>query len=171
MKADDPRLLQAGKEMDERIRKYDERMLTVIKNHLGCEDFLNQLLSAGSRRWKRRMFGGKLVVGQQINPPEITPAVWKLLEAGNQLRNAVAHGDDESTIAARMAEFRQAYLKDLTPEQQKGVKDLDDTRMVVLAFAHCGGYLVVAVDAEKERRKKKAEAKAQARGVFASRAG
>jgi hypothetical protein len=59
VKIDDPRLQKAHEEMVERIRRYDERMLTVIKNHLGCEQFLNELLSTASRRWKRRPCSGK----------------------------------------------------------------------------------------------------------------
>ncbi|MGD9923856.1 MAG: hypothetical protein AB7V13_20795 [Pseudorhodoplanes sp.] len=51
MKADDPCLEKARQEMIERIKSYDERMLTVIKCHLGCEDFLNGLPSAAGRRW------------------------------------------------------------------------------------------------------------------------
>ena len=50
MKIDESRLEKAREEMFERVRRYDERMLTVIKNHLGCEQVLNDLLSAASRR-------------------------------------------------------------------------------------------------------------------------
>jgi hypothetical protein len=154
VKADDPRLEKAAQEMIERIKKYDERMLTVIKNHLGCEDFLSRLLSAAGRRWKNRQFAGKLDVAKEINPPEIEEPVWNLLNAGNKLRNAVAHGHEESKIAAMMADLRKAYLAALTPSQAKHAEVLDDTQMVVLAFGHCGAYLVVATEAVKDRRKR-----------------
>ena len=153
MKADDPRLERARQEMIERINQYDERMLTVVKNHLGCEDLLNGLLSAAGRRWKNRQFAGKLDVAKEINPPEIEPPVWDMLDAGNKLRNAVAHGHKESRIAARMTDFRKAYLAALTLFQAKHAEGLDDAKIASLAFGHCGAYLVVAADAVKVRRK------------------
>ena len=55
MKVDDPRLEKARAELSERIKRYDDMMLTVFKSHLGCEQFLNDLLSASSRRWKARL--------------------------------------------------------------------------------------------------------------------
>ena len=39
VKSDDPRLEKAREQLLERIKKYDEMMLTVFKNHLGCEQF------------------------------------------------------------------------------------------------------------------------------------
>jgi hypothetical protein len=154
IKADDPRLEIAHQEMIARIKKYDERMLTVIKNHLGCEDFLNELLSAAGRRWKNRLFAGKLDVAKEINPPEIEPPVWCLLKASNKLRNAIAHGHKESKIAARTADLRKAYLAALTPIQAKHSEGLDDTRIVVLAFGHCGAYLGIAAEAVRARGKR-----------------
>src|SRR5437868_4103078 len=109
VKIDDPRLEKAHAEMTERVRKYDERMLTVMKNHLGVEQFLNELLSAASRRWKGRMCGGKIDIARgELDLPEIEPAIWKVLEAGNTLRNKIAHGADESVIAAKMTAVRKA---------------------------------------------------------------
>lgn len=157
MKVDDPRLEKARQEMIERIKSYDERMLTVIKSHLSCEDFLNGLLSAAGRRWKNRQFAGKLDVAKEINPPEIEQPVWDLLDACNKLRNAVAHGHEESKIAARMTDFRKAYLAALTPFQTQHAEGLDDAQMVVLAFGHCGAHLVVATEAVQDRRKRAEE--------------
>jgi hypothetical protein len=148
VKTDDPRL-------SERIKKYDEMMLTVFKNHLGCEQFLNELLSASSRRWKGRMCGGKIEIAKTLKLPEMEPSVWKVLEAGNKLRNQIAHSPDEGKIAAKMAAFRKAYLAALTPEQAKGCENLDDVRIVILAFGFCGSYLVVAAERAREERKKK----------------
>jgi hypothetical protein len=37
--------------------------------------------------------------------------------------------------------------------------------MVVLAFAHCGAYLVVAAEAEKDRRKKKADRRSRTKAA------
>jgi hypothetical protein len=157
VRADDPRLEKAHQEMTERIKKYDERMLTVIKNHLGFEESLNDLLSAGSRRWKGRPCAGKIEVGKEINPPEIEKPVWDVMEAGNKLRNAVAHGHKESIIAARMSDFRKAHLATLTPQQAKGIEDLDDIRAVVLAYTFCGAFVVVAAERLRERKKSAGE--------------
>src|SRR5207244_4096022 len=113
-------------------------------NHLGCEQSLNELLSASSRRWKGRMCGGKIDIAKTLKLPEIEPPIWKALEAGNKLRNQIAHSPDDGKIAAKMAAFRKAYLAALTPEQAKACENLDDFRLVVLAFAVCGSYLVLA---------------------------
>lgn len=155
---------RAAMAMKARIEKYNERMLTVIKSHLGCEDFLNGLLSAAGRRWKGKMFNGKFDIAKQINPPEIEGPIWTLMDSGNKLRNAVAHGHEESKITMRMTEFRKAWLASMSPEQAEGVKDLDDIRMVISAFADCGGYLVVAAEGEKRRLEEK-QAKKKQSGV------
>jgi hypothetical protein len=42
-----------------------------------------------------------------------------------------------------------------------------DVQMIVLAFAHCGGYFVVAADAEKEGSKVKEKGKAKFAGCSA----
>lgn len=158
MGMNDPRLEKAREEFLDRVKKYDERMLTVIKNHLGCEQFLNQLLSVASRSWKRKKCAGKIEIAKNdLNLTEIEPNIWEVLEAGNTLRNKIAHGAEESVIAAKMADFRKAYLAALTPEQAKGSEGLDYMKIVVLAFGLCGGYLVVAAERlSKEKETKKA---------------
>jgi hypothetical protein len=40
-----PRLVEGRKLLAERIAKYDERILTVLKNHLATEQSLNDLLT------------------------------------------------------------------------------------------------------------------------------
>jgi hypothetical protein len=154
MEIDDPRLGQAHKEMAERVEKYDERLVTVLKNHLGCEQSLNDLLAAASRRWKRRTFAGKIDIAQKLFLPEMTEPIWAVLKAGNDLRNANAHGQNEGTIAARMTDLRKAYAASLTPERAKDVETLTDTQLVVVAFTMAGSYLVVAADRLAEKRKK-----------------
>ncbi len=155
MKTDDPKLEKAREQLFERIKKYDEMMLTVFKNHLGCEQFLNELLSASSRRWKGRTCGGKIDIAKTLNLPEIEPSIWKALEAGNKLRNQIAHSPDEGKIAAKMASFREAYVAALTPEQARGCENLNDIQIVVLAFGLCGSYLVAAAGRVKEEKNQK----------------
>lgn len=92
MKADDPRLIESRKLLAERIAKYDERIVTVLKNHLATEQSLNDLLAAASRRWKRRSFASKIDVAKKLFLPDLSEELWDTLKAGNDLRNAVAHG-------------------------------------------------------------------------------
>jgi len=113
---------------------------------------LNELLSTSSRRWKRRTCGGKIDIAKSLNLPEIEPSIWEVLEAGNKLRNQIAHSPDESKIAAKMASFRQAFIAALTPEQAKGCEDLNDNQIVVQAFGLCGSYLVAASERVKEEK-------------------
>jgi len=163
VKSDDPRLQKAHKEMIARVEKYNERMLTVIKNHLACEDCLNQLLAAAGRKWKGKKFSGKFdIAKKEIKPPEVEPVIWDLIDAGNQLRNAVAHGHAESKIAAKMAKLGEAYLAALTPFQRQHAQGLTETQMVVSAFGLGGAFIIAAAEAEKERRAKRKPPKAAA---------
>lgn len=154
MRTDDPRLEKAREQMLVRVEKYNELMLTVFKNHLGCEQFLNELLSAASKGWKKRRFAGKIDIAKTLELSEITLPIWKLLDAGNRLRNQIAHSPDEGKIAAKMAALRSAYIAALTPEQAKGCENLSDAQIVLLSFGLCGGYLVVAADGVKKPKKR-----------------
>jgi hypothetical protein len=158
VRGDDPRLEKAHAEMVERVRKFDERMLTVLKSHLGCEQFLNELLAASSKPWKGKMCGGKIDIAKGLKLPEMTEPIWKVLETGNRLRNAIAHGKPESVIADRMAKFRKAYLAALSPEQAKGSADLDDIRLVILAFGFVGAFLVVSAERVREGKQARSNA-------------
>jgi hypothetical protein len=154
MEIDDPRLVQAREKMSERIEKYNERMLTVIKNHLAVEQSLNDLLAAASRRWKRRTFRGKVDVAKSLLLQELHDHVWPVLEAGNDLRNAVAHGDKYGKVEERLVDFRKAYLSVLSPQQRKGVEEMNEVQLVTSAFCHCGSFLVVAADRLADEKKK-----------------
>jgi hypothetical protein len=154
MKADDPRLAQAQKEMTERIEKYEERIVTVLKAHLGAEQVLNDLLKAASRRWKKRSFAGKIDIGEKLLIDELHPHVWNILRVGNDLRNAVAHGHKEGVIAAKMVELRNAYRGSL-PERKGDADKLTETQLVVVAFSMASSFLVVATMRLEEKNKKK----------------
>lgn len=43
-----------------------------------------------------------------------------------------------------MGDLRKAFLAAVSPEQRKGIDEMNDTQMVVSAFSHCGSHLVVA---------------------------
>jgi hypothetical protein len=155
MEIDDPRLVQAHKDMTARIERYDDRVVTVLKNQLGVEQSLDDLLKTASRRWKNRTFAGKIDVAQKLFLAELDEHTWAVLKAGNNLRNAVAHGHKEGTIAARMTDLRKAYLAAVSPEQRKGIEEMTDTQMVGSAFNQCGSHLVVAADRLAEKNKTK----------------
>lgn len=57
MKSDDPRMEKARQDMIERVERYDERIVMVLKGHLSVEQSLNDLLRAARRKWKRSFAG------------------------------------------------------------------------------------------------------------------
>ena len=132
MKADDPRLEQAHKEMTERVEKYEERIVAVLKGHLAAEQVLNNLLRVARRRWKRP-FAGKIDVAQKLFLPDLTTEMWDVLKAGNSLRNAIAHGHKEGTIVQRIADVRKALLAWASPPQRPGIEGMTDTQLIALS--------------------------------------
>ncbi|MGA7454049.1 MAG: hypothetical protein WBW73_23200 [Rhodoplanes sp.] len=50
MKADDPRLEAKRQELFERIKKMDALMVTVLKNHIGLEQFMSEYLEAAGKK-------------------------------------------------------------------------------------------------------------------------
>lgn len=158
MKVDDPRLKQAHKEMTERVARYNDRIVEVLKGHLSVEQSLNNLLRAARRKWKRP-FAGKIDVAEKLFCPDLTVELWDVVKAGNNLRNAVAHGHKEGTIAQRMADLRRALLAWASPLQRPGIEAMTDTQMVSTAFNQSGSHIVVATMKLEEENKKAADAK------------
>lgn len=143
MKSDDPRLKQAHKDLIERNRKYEELIVTVLKGHLAAEQALNELLRAAKRRWKR-VFAGKVDVAEKLLLPDLTKEMWDVLKAGNDLRNAVAHGDKHGTINQRIADLRKARLAWASPEQRPGIEAMTEPQLVSTSFFDCASFIVVA---------------------------
>jgi hypothetical protein len=114
LKHHDPRLAQAQKNLTERIAKYEERILVTLKGHLAAEQALDGLLKAARRR-RKRPFAGKIDVARKLLLPDLTAEMWSVLKAGNNLRNAIAHGDPEGTIAQRIADVRRTLLVWVSP--------------------------------------------------------
>lgn len=146
MKTDDPRLAEAHQKMLARIESYNERMLTILKGHLAFEDFLNGLLKAARRRLRGRTFNGKVDVAQKLLIRELDEKFWALVEAGNDLRNAVAHGDKHGTINERIDDLRRALIAANTPEQKKYIEGMTETQMITSAFNQCGSEVVAATE-------------------------
>jgi len=145
MKADDPRLEKSRKEAIERVNRVNEMMVTVLKNHLVVEQFIDEFLKASGKK-ANGSFADKAQYCQSLKPPEIDPSIWKVLTAVNQLRNKIAHTLDQEEIKTKMGEVRAAYLAALSDQQRPHSEKLDDVRMAAAAFELCGAYLVAAVE-------------------------
>ena len=53
MKADDPHVEAKRQELFERIKKMDDLMLTVLKIHIGLEQFMSEFLEASGQEARR----------------------------------------------------------------------------------------------------------------------
>ena len=56
MKADDPRLEESLKRLTERIQKINDMIVTVLKNHLVLEQFINKFLAVCGIKTKGQEF-------------------------------------------------------------------------------------------------------------------
>lgn len=142
---------QAHKKMTERIEQYEERVVTVLRAHLAAEQSLNALLKAGRRRKNGRTFSGKWWVAKGLFVKEMTEELWELLRVGNDLRNAIGHGDRQGTIENKIVELRKAYIAASSPQQKKHIEGMTEKQMITMAFSHCSSHITVAADRlEKE---------------------
>jgi len=137
---------EAHKKATERIEQFEERILTVIRAHLGAEQSLNALLKVGRRRRKNRTFSGKWWVAKGLFVKEMTEELWEVLKVGNELRNAIAHGDKPGLIEAKIVELRKAYIDANTPQQKKYIESMTEKQMMTMAFSHCSSHMTVAAD-------------------------
>ena len=118
-----------------------------------AEQALNELLRVARRRWKRP-FAGKIDVAQKLFLPDLTTEMWDVLKAGNDLRNAVAHGHKEGTVTQRIADVRRALLAWASPPQRPGIERMTDPQLISAAFFQCASFVVVATMKLKEENKK-----------------
>lgn len=132
--------------MAERIEQYQERVLEVLRGHLGAEQALNELLKAGGRRRRGKTFAGKIEKAKGIFAKEITEELWDLLKIGNDLRNALAHGHKQGTVENKMVELRKAFIAASSPEQKKYIEAMNERQMITMAFSHCASNMIAAAD-------------------------
>jgi hypothetical protein len=137
---------QAHVRMAERIEQYQERIIIVLKAHLAAEQSLNALLKAGRRRKKGRTFSGKWWVAKGLFVKEMTEELWELLKVGNDLRNAIGHGDKQGTIENKIVELRKAFIDANTPQQKKYIEEMTEEQMITMAFSHCSSNMSVAAE-------------------------
>jgi hypothetical protein len=152
MKADDPQLEKSRQEAIERVSRVNEMMVTVLKNHLVVEQFIDEFLIASGRK-ANGSFADKAQHCQNLKPPEVDPPIWKVLTHANQLRNKIAHTLDQAEIKVKIDELRAAYLAALSPDQKKAAETLDDAKIAAGAFELCGAYLVAATESARAGKK------------------
>ncbi len=153
MDINDSRLEKAHKDMTARIAAYDERIVTVLKNHVAIEQSLDELLKV-ARRSRKRTFAGKIDITEKLVLPELDAHIFAILRAGNNLRNAIAHGRSEGTVVQRTTDLRKAYLASLSPGNAVGSENLTDSQMVTMAFTMAGSHIVVATINLEEKNEK-----------------
>jgi hypothetical protein len=137
---------EAHKKMTERIKQYEKRIVTVLRAHLAAEQSLNYLLTVARRRKKGRTFSGKWWVAKGLFVKEMTEELWEVLRVGNDLRNAVGHGDKQGVIEAKIVELRKAFTAANTPQQKKYIEEMTEEQMITMAFSHCSSHITVAAD-------------------------
>jgi hypothetical protein len=120
VEADDPTLEAKRQELFERIKKMDEVMVTVLKNHIGLEQFMSEYLEASGKEPEDFGFYEKVEECKELNPPEVEAAIWDVVYAANELRNKIAHTFEQAKIKAKMDALRAAYLAAVTEQQRKG---------------------------------------------------
>jgi hypothetical protein len=137
---------QAHKDAMARVEQYEERIVTVLKAHLAAEQSLNYLLTVAQRRKRGRSFAGKMNVARGLFVKEMSEQLWEVLNVGNDLRNAIAHGDKQGTIAAKVVELRKAFIAANTPQQKKYIEEMTEKQMILSAFNHCSSHITMAAD-------------------------
>jgi hypothetical protein len=153
VKTDDARLEESRKKLFEQVKKINDLKLTVLKNHLILEQFMNEFLDAFGKKTAGLNFDQKKKLCEAQKPAEIDPPIWKVLGAANILRNKIAHTLDQEQIQPKMDDLRAAYLGALTPTQVKEVEKLEDEQIASGACEICGAYLAAATAAAKAPKK------------------
>lgn len=150
--ADDLRLEKSRNEVIERVNRVNEMIVTVLKNHLVVEQFMDEFLVASGKK-ANGSFADKAQHCESLKPPQIDPPIWKVLTAANQLRNKITHTLDQAEIKTKMDEVRAAYLAALTDQQRPHSEKLDNVRIAAGAFELCGAYLVAATETARAAKK------------------
>jgi hypothetical protein len=106
----------------------------------------NALLKAGRRRKRGRTFAGKWWVAKGLFVEEMTEELWQLLKVGNDLRNAIGHGDKQGKIENLIVDLRKAFIAASTPQQKKYIEEMTEEQMITMAFSHCASNMTVAAE-------------------------
>jgi hypothetical protein len=145
MKTDDPRLEKARKEMFERLDKMDKLTLAALRSHLLAEQCMSDYIIASGvkRKWlSKKRFWDKMQKCKMLAKEEGKDPLWDVLNAANQLRNAIAHTLSMDTIEEKMAQLKEKYLASVTEKQAADLKDQPDDFIAQSACATCAGFIV-----------------------------
>ena len=74
MKADDPRLEKSLQEAIARAKRVNDMMVTVLKNHLVVEQFMDEFIVARGKK-PRGTFADKIDHCERLRPPEVEPEI------------------------------------------------------------------------------------------------
>jgi len=144
VKTDDPRLEKGRKEMTERIEKMDALTLAVLRSHLLAEQCMGDYLIANGKRskWiKRQKFSKKMEWCKNLAKEEAIDSHWDVLNAANQLRNAIAHTLSAEEIDKKMQLLKDRYFNCLTEKQAADLAKQSDDYIAQTACVSCAGFI------------------------------
>jgi hypothetical protein len=119
--------------------------ITVLKNHLVVEQFVNEFLLASGKKADGK-FSDKIERCKSLKPTGFTDKDWAVLTKANRLRNKIGHTLDQAEIKSAMDELRVAYLAALSDQQKPHAEKLDNNQIAADAFQHCGAFMVAATE-------------------------
>jgi hypothetical protein len=157
MRTNDPRLEQNGKEMEERVKKFNALMLAVLKGHLVIEQAMDEFLAISlfhpdQLRGTKFNFNNKAQLCRSMSLGQEKDSLWDVLRAANRLRNQVAHSLDTAKVQTKMDELRKIFLATLTPRQAEDLRSQADDFVAQSACVICAGFLAtLKSDAESRR--------------------
>jgi hypothetical protein len=137
MKADDPLLEAKRQELFQRIQRMDELLLTVVKNHIGLEQFMGEYLEAsGEDDPEDLSFYQKIEACEEHNPQEMEAPTWQVFYKANELRNKIAHTFDEAMVKQKLDALRAAYIAALnSPAQKEAANRLTDAQLAQVPWS------------------------------------
>jgi hypothetical protein len=94
------------------------------------------------RKWLlNKTFSKKMKKCKLLSADERNDPLWDVLDAANQLRNAIAHTLSVEKIGDKMTQLRKKYLASLAEQQAAGLKDEPDDYLALAACIDCAGFI------------------------------
>jgi hypothetical protein len=132
--------------MSERIEQMDKLTLATLRSHLLAEQCMNDYIIARGveRKWlSKKTFWDKMQKCKLLAKEEGTHVLWDVLDAANQLRNAIAHTLSMDEIANKMAQLKEKYLGSLMEKQVAALEDRPDDYIAQTACVTCAGFIAM----------------------------
>lgn len=149
LRIDDHRLEKSRKEMMERVEKMNVLTLAVLRSHLLAEQCMGDYIIASGKKPKwvqKQKFSTKMELCKKFAKDEGHDPLWGVLDAANQLRNAIAHTLSTDKIAEKMQLLKSRYLASMTAEQAAGLSDQPDDYIAQSACVTCAGFIATLTD-------------------------